>query len=45
MSKFIDVCILCGCDYNTNIEGIWPIKAYNYIEEFSSIENVIKKIE
>lgn len=29
MDKFIDVCILCGCDYTTNIAGIGPIKAYN----------------
>jgi len=27
MEKFIDVCILCGCDYTTNIAGIGPIKA------------------
>ncbi len=44
MNKFIDVCILCGCDYTTNIAGIGPIKAFNYIDELGSIENVIKKI-
>ena len=31
MEQFVDVCILCGCDYTTNIPGIGPIKAYNYI--------------
>ena len=45
MEKFIDVCILCGCDYTTNIGGIGPIKAYNYIDELGTIENVIRKIE
>ena len=45
MDKFIYVCILCGCDYTTNIAGIGPIKAYNYIDELGTIESVIRKIE
>ena len=43
--EFIDLCILCGCDYTTNIPGIGPIKAFKYIEECKNIEEVIKKIE
>ena len=45
MQKFIDVCILCGCDYTTNIPGIGPIKAYKYIEDYGCIENVLKRVE
>ena len=45
MDRFIDICILCGCDYTTNILGVGPIKAYNYIDEHGNIENVIRKIE
>lgn len=45
MDRFIDVCILCGCDYTTNIHGIGPITAYNYIDEYECIENVVRKIE
>ena len=45
MKKFIDVCILCGCDYTTNILGVGPIKAYNYIDEYECLENVLRKIE
>lgn len=43
--EFIDLCILCGCDYTTNIPGIGPIKAFKYIEECKTIEEIIKKIE
>ena len=44
--QFIDLCILCGCDYTTNITGIGPIKAYQYLTEHGGkIENVIKKVE
>ena len=37
--EFIDMCILCGCDYASKIEGVGPVKAYKFIKEFSSIEN------
>ena len=43
--EFIDLCILCGCDYSTNIPGIGPIKAFKYMEECKNIEAIIKKIE
>lgn len=29
LSIFRDFCILCGCDYNTRMYGIGPVKAYN----------------
>lgn len=43
--EFIDLCILCGCDYTTNIPGIGPIKAFKYVQEQKSIESIITKIE
>ena len=33
--------ILCGCDYSPKIEGIGPVKAFKFIKEFHSIENVL----
>lgn len=45
MPQFIDLCILCGCDYTTNISGIGPVKAFNYILDFECIETVLEKIE
>lgn len=35
--QFIDMCILCGCDYSSKIEGIGPVKAFKFIKEFGSI--------
>jgi len=39
--QFIDICILCGCDYTTKITGIGSIKAYKFIKKYGSIEGVI----
>ena len=33
MDEFIDLCILCGCDYSSLIEGIGEINAYKLIKE------------
>ena len=43
--KFIDLCILCGCDYTTNIQGVGPVKAFKFMHEEGMIENVLKRIE
>ena len=45
MDEFIDLCILCGCDYCPHIEGIGPIKALSLIKEHKNIEGVIKYAE
>ena len=38
--SFLDLCILCGCDYNKNIFRVGPEKAYKYIQKYSSIEDI-----
>ena len=45
MDEFIDLCILCGCDYSSKIEGIGVINAYKLIKEHKNIEGVIKYAE
>lgn len=45
MDEFIDLCILCGCDYTKNIGGIGPVRAFKLIQEEKTIENVLAKIE
>lgn len=42
MSKqqFLDLCIMCGTDYNKNIFRVGPEKAYKYLLEHKSIENL-----
>lgn len=45
IDKFIDLCILLGCDYCETIKGVGPVTALNLIREHGSIEKVIKFIE
>ena len=42
--QFVDICILCGCDYTSKISGIGPIKAYKLIKEHTNIENIINNL-
>ena len=45
-AQFVDLCILCGCDYTANIQGVGPIKAFKYIqEEGGTIEGVLDRIQ
>lgn len=41
-NQFLDFCIMCGTDYNKNIFKVGPVKAYQYIKEYGSIEEVQK---
>ena len=43
--QFIDLCILCGCDYTTKIHGIGPITAYKLILQYVNIENILEKLK
>ena len=40
--QFIDVCIMCGCDYCDSIKGIGPVKALSLIKQHGSIEEPLK---
>ena len=40
--EFVDLCILCGCDYCSTIKGIGPKTALKLIREHKSIEKIIK---
>ena len=39
--KFVDICILSGCDYCPTIPKIGVMRAYQYIEQYGSIEEII----
>ncbi|KAG2383604.1 hypothetical protein C9374_004275 [Naegleria lovaniensis] len=43
--QFIDICILCGCDYCDSIKGIGPKKALSMIKKYGNIEALLKNIE
>jgi len=38
--QFLDFCIMCGTDYNKNINKIGPKKAYSLMKEFKSIDEL-----
>jgi flap endonuclease-1 len=37
--QFLDLCIMCGCDYNETIPKIGPMTAYKHIIKYQNIEN------
>ncbi|TDH65260.1 uncharacterized protein CCR75_008419 [Bremia lactucae] len=43
--QFVDLCILCGCDYCDSIRGVGPKKAYVGIKEHKNIENFIEVLQ
>jgi flap endonuclease-1 len=42
MDQFIDICILCGCDYTGSVQNLGPTKAYKFIQDYEDIEGVLK---
>ncbi len=40
--QFIDICILCGCDYTGKINGMGPITAHKLIKQYGNMENFMK---
>jgi flap endonuclease-1 len=45
MQKFVDICILCGCDYTTKIRNINCVKSFQLILQWGTIEEVVKNTE
>jgi 5'-3' exonuclease len=42
-AQFLDLCIMCGTDYNKNIPKIGCETAYKYISQYGSIEEIAKQ--
>lgn len=45
LESFRDLCIMLGCDYNTNISQYGPVKSYQLIKEHISIEKALEQIK
>ena len=39
--KFVELCILCGCDYCQNIPRVGYVKALNIMKEFNCVQDFI----
>ena len=44
-SQFIDLCILCGCDYTDAIQGIGPATAFKLMKKHHTLEAVLQELE
>jgi flap endonuclease-1 len=44
-NRFRDLCILCGTDYNSNIPGIGPVRALEFIRKFGSMPEIGKVMD
>lgn len=42
MKEFLDLCILCGCDYCPSIPKVGTVRSFNYIQNFRNIETLIE---
>ena len=42
MESFVDLCIMCGTDYNKNIYKIGPEKSYTLIKKYQNIDEIAK---
>lgn len=45
MAQFVDLCILCGCDYTDSIKGIGPVTALKLVQTHGNIETILKHID
>eukprot|EP00873_Tetraselmis_striata_P029325 jgi/Tetstr1/449589/TSEL_036676.t1 len=43
--QFIDICILCGCDYTSSIKGIGPVRALKDISKYGSLEKMLEELD
>ena len=43
--QFVDLCILCGCDYCGSVRGVGPKTALKLIRQYKTIESVLEYIK
>ena len=43
--QFVDLCVLCGCDYANNIKGIGPVRALDLLRKHGSLERVLAALD
>jgi flap endonuclease-1 len=43
--QFVDMCILCGCDYTDSVRGCGPVTALKLIQEHGSLEAAMEELQ
>jgi 5'-3' exonuclease len=44
-NQFLDMCIMCGTDYNPNIEGVGVVNAYKLIHLYGDIDSLEQHVQ
>lgn len=44
-SVFVDLCIMSGCDFNTNMPNHGAIKSFNLLQKYGSIDNLPREYD
>ncbi|NDE17469.1 hypothetical protein EBZ80_21330, partial [bacterium] len=44
-AQFLDFCIMCGTDYNTNIPRIGPDKSYRFLQRYGDIDHLLSRCD
>ncbi|WFD44435.1 hypothetical protein MPSI1_003103 [Malassezia psittaci] len=42
-AKLIQFALLCGTDFNQTIPGVGPVNAYKYVQQYGSIDRILKE--
>lgn len=40
--QFRDFCVMCGCDFGKRVKGMGPVKSFQLIKKYKTIENIEK---
>lgn len=43
-NSWIDLCIMCGTDFNENIPNIGPVRSLSYIQKYKALETISEHI-
>jgi flap endonuclease-1 len=38
--EFVDLCVLCGSDYNNNVKNVGPVRSLQFIKKYKSIDEL-----
>jgi 5'-3' exonuclease len=44
-NSWIDLCIMCGTDFNENIPNIGPIRSFNFIKKYKTLEKISEHLD
>jgi 5'-3' exonuclease len=42
--QFTDLCIMCGCDYNTNVPKVGPETSFKYLLKYKDIDAITEEL-